>query len=449
MRSTTKDEEKALEGLLLVRSPSLANMSSSPSLESPARQGTTTTALVPPINSPSATIVFKNFKKRTPLSTTTTTTTTTATTGGRWEREIVPMDDTELFLFRGLEYFVDRESGMMWLGGYKEDGVKLNKDGKVTSAQLEWLVRLQSCKDRGLPLPRKPDSKHLARRGKVLMCTERFMNDIDWSSKQSLSLQKELESDIEAFTVDATSSFLPRNGISLNGWSHLGGLSKISTEDLVMSSSSSVLGSGTMSTKISPIASSSLSFKNNLNQSPPPTTATSLAIIMTNNNSNNNNNTNNNNPTPSPSSLASSPSSFEMNNKRIRTENTIIEEVDDGKEWPIWPETSLPNDFCRCHRSHCLKRYCTCFARQNHCSPLCTCLSCKNRVGLKTEEWENAYKKYIQQLNEKPLSCHCSGPTHCLKRYCECYNGGVSCGALCTCNACKNTDEVNAGISPV
>jgi hypothetical protein len=36
---------------------------------------------------------------------------------------------------------------------------------------------------------------------------------------------------------------------------------------------------------------------------------------------------------------------------------------------------------CRCRKSMCLKKYCECFQGGVHCSGICTCLVCYNREG--------------------------------------------------------------------
>lgn len=36
---------------------------------------------------------------------------------------------------------------------------------------------------------------------------------------------------------------------------------------------------------------------------------------------------------------------------------------------------------CNCRKSHCLKKYCECFQASIPCSPKCRCLECRNGVG--------------------------------------------------------------------
>ncbi len=36
--------------------------------------------------------------------------------------------------------------------------------------------------------------------------------------------------------------------------------------------------------------------------------------------------------------------------------------------------------------------------------------------------------------------CNCRR-SHCLKKYCECYQGGVKCGMHCKCLECENMDD--------
>ena len=43
---------------------------------------------------------------------------------------------------------------------------------------------------------------------------------------------------------------------------------------------------------------------------------------------------------------------------------------------PVKPMT-LPTK-CKCSKSKCLKLYCECFARGDHCGPECECTDCHN-----------------------------------------------------------------------
>ncbi|KAI6693286.1 hypothetical protein NL676_020996 [Syzygium grande] len=120
---------------------------------------------------------------------------------------------------------------------------------------------------------------------------------------------------------------------------------------------------------------------------------------------------------------------------------------------------------CNCKKSKCLKLYCECFAAGVYCIEPCACLDCLNKPI--HEETVLATRKQIESRNplafapkvirasdsfpdtgddsnKTPASarhkrgCNCK-KSSCLKKYCECYQGGVGCSVNCRCEGCKNS----------
>ncbi|GAB2246526.1 hypothetical protein Droror1_Dr00002019 [Drosera rotundifolia] len=119
---------------------------------------------------------------------------------------------------------------------------------------------------------------------------------------------------------------------------------------------------------------------------------------------------------------------------------------------------------CNCKRSKCLKLYCECFAAGLFCVEPCSCQGCFNQPAY--EQTVMNTRKQIEsrnplafapkvikisdsqeiegEVNKTPASarhkrgCNCK-KSHCLKKYCECFQGGVGCSINCRCEGCKNS----------
>ena len=124
---------------------------------------------------------------------------------------------------------------------------------------------------------------------------------------------------------------------------------------------------------------------------------------------------------------------------------------------------------CTCKKSRCLKLYCECFAGGEYCGVACQCVSCMNTVE---------HKAQVELAKEQVLArtpgafapkvvvtgkagndgssdgdgdelahnrgCRCRR-SHCLKKYCECFQSGVKCSKLCKCVECLNGGSNTGG----
>ncbi|XP_065863255.1 protein tesmin/TSO1-like CXC 2 [Euphorbia lathyris] len=129
---------------------------------------------------------------------------------------------------------------------------------------------------------------------------------------------------------------------------------------------------------------------------------------------------------------------------------------------------------CNCKKSKCLKLYCECFAAGVYCIEPCSCQECFNKPI--HEDTVLATRKQIESRNplafapkvirgsetvveigddsnKTPASarhkrgCNCK-KSNCLKKYCECYQGGVGCSINCRCEGCKNAFGRKDGSAP-
>lgn len=121
----------------------------------------------------------------------------------------------------------------------------------------------------------------------------------------------------------------------------------------------------------------------------------------------------------------------------------------------VRPQPSKPLNFsqeqdgsrqCNCKMSKCLKLYCECFAALSYCHDFCRCLDCYNIAAMEevrqeaiqgTKDRNNT--AFVSKVSKKGHSngCNCN-KSQCLKKYCECFEGGVFCGPVCKCKSCNN-----------
>ncbi|KAL5206563.1 hypothetical protein ABZP36_034772 [Zizania latifolia] len=127
---------------------------------------------------------------------------------------------------------------------------------------------------------------------------------------------------------------------------------------------------------------------------------------------------------------------------------------------------------CSCKKSKCLKLYCECFHAGVFCSEPCSCQGCLNKPSnmetvLSTREQIESRnplafapkvirtepgQELADESNKTPASarhkrgCNCK-KSSCLKKYCECYQGGVGCSVSCRCEGCKNAFGRREGVA--
>lgn len=106
---------------------------------------------------------------------------------------------------------------------------------------------------------------------------------------------------------------------------------------------------------------------------------------------------------------------------------------------------------CNCRNSKCLKLYCECLRRGDHCASSCNCHECENHQYSKIRETKIKDMEKKNPLAFKPIftdqkiddakahskGCNCK-KSNCLKNYCECRQYGHMCSSNCKCVSCKN-----------
>ncbi|CAK57562.1 unnamed protein product (macronuclear) [Paramecium tetraurelia] len=146
-------------------------------------------------------------------------------------------------------------------------------------------------------------------------------------------------------------------------------------------------------------------------------------------------------------------SSLDMS-QLIKMQHTIHDNI------LISPEPSKRDDSlllssdepCNCSKSECRKMYCECLAKGRLCSSACRCENCQNRTSNKKVLHvikELDLNKNLKKIKSKRFKdgCTCK-KSMCLKKYCECFHSGKSCGYGCNCENCQNQllDEAQKNI---
>ena len=108
---------------------------------------------------------------------------------------------------------------------------------------------------------------------------------------------------------------------------------------------------------------------------------------------------------------------------------------------------------CSCKRSACLKLYCDCYAQLGFCGASCKCIGCRNTdrpehkiardQALYLTLKRNTLTLHSSKERQYHRGCKCKKAA-CLKKYCECFQSGVSCDVSCNCIQCKNPKGTRA-----
>ena len=99
----------------------------------------------------------------------------------------------------------------------------------------------------------------------------------------------------------------------------------------------------------------------------------------------------------------------------------------------LWPKPPpIPTLRCRCRRNHCSQLYCECLKAGKRCNPYCSCADCTNKAeNVETNHpASSTYGKHAE-------NCKCRR-SKCIKKYCTCFTRKSFCNKKCKCHCCDN-----------
>lgn len=396
MRDTTRDEENALQALLMVRSPSHVRPSTG---EQVSESGRASDAIQAARAQDASAQTSNGHSRRSP-----------------WVSKVIGKQDKELYLYQGVRYSFNPHTGMVDLGDPR-DGLHILSEDLLSSTHIEYMMRAAFCRLHGLSPPNLPKDGRLFVRGEPLACAETFPDYLCWRSTSPSSTTRKrkptsLFSNRTLPPVPITSSSVPRRGLAKLHDSLY--FKKPDAHELLVEETNIVPIDYVEYDRQSDDEWSMNFIKHPPNQGDLRSEAAVLVKVKS--------------PSMRPTNSTQSPC------RKPSERGVPIGDL------PVW-EVSPAYESCKCQKSHCLKRYCSCFNRNLHCSPACVCDSCYNQLELREGEWAQAYRRIMfgkSQHQRVDSRCNCSGNTHCLKRYCECFANKVPCSIRCSCVSCKN-----------